>query len=35
MERDLYAGPQYEDWIGFLMGDFLRPFGQTLKAGLQ
>jgi hypothetical protein len=35
MERDLYVGPQYEDWIGSLMGDFLRPFGQTLMAGLQ
>jgi hypothetical protein len=35
MERDLYAGPQYQDWIGYLMGDFLRPFGQTLEAGLK
>jgi hypothetical protein len=35
MERDLYAGPQYQDWIGLLMGDFLRPFGQTLEAGLK
>jgi hypothetical protein len=35
MERDLYAGPQYADWIGLLMGDFLRPFGQALQAGLK
>jgi hypothetical protein len=35
MERDLYSGPQYEDWIGYLMGDFLRPFGQALEAGLK
>jgi hypothetical protein len=34
IERDLYAGPEYADWIGSLMGDFLRNFGPTLGSTL-